>query len=88
MTTKEQNGFRLIKLWHLVLSIILILVMIGVNIGMTLTKYSNLEDRVKKLEEDKIILYEKVNSVNCSIDEIKINLKVLMEKEGLNYHTR
>ena len=62
--------------------------MIGVNIGMTLTKYSNLEDRVKKLEEDKIILYEKVNSVNCSIDEIKINLKVLMEKEGLNYHTR
>jgi hypothetical protein len=81
---KEKNGFRIIKNWQFWLAILSWVAGIIFNAGITYSKIDNVEQRVAKLESKENQMTEMKECIN----EIKINLKVLLEKNGLKYQTK
>ena len=91
-TTIQTNGYKLIKSLHLFLIVGAFLIGLGVNIGLTLSKFSEQEKDVQMLNEGRKRNAENIESLwktqtNTSrkIDEIGYNLQALMERQGMKY---
>lgn len=89
---KETNGFKLIKTVHLWVTVIILIIGIGINIGLSLSKIGEIEKkvdlmdkRVELLEKGRIDNAENIKLMRIYISEIKFNLKLYLEKEGMQY---
>ncbi len=87
MNTQNTNGFRLIKNSQLIWMIIMYILGLVFASGIVYGKIQVMETRVTKLEEKNIIDEKCLNEIDKSMNEIKINLKTLMNKNELEYQT-
>jgi len=83
--TNSYNGYKLIKSVHVWLLITLLLLGLGLNFGLTLGRFNEVEKRVSTLEIGREINRENIQRNKELVQEIKINLKILMEHQGLKY---
>jgi len=76
MTKNEmrEKGFIVLEKIHIIIFLIAFIFTMGAAIGVAQFQISRHEERIKCLEENDIMLIE-----------IKINLKALMEKQGIKY---
>ncbi|MFZ3035516.1 MAG: hypothetical protein WA138_16080 [Parvibaculum sp.] len=77
----EFRGIRVIKSWHIILGFLGMIFIAGISFGVNQNRVANVESRQEKLE----IRQEKLEQNQKAIDEIKINLKILMKFQGLEY---
>ena len=80
----ESKGIKVIQNWQIILAFIGMIFIAGVSFGVNQNRVSNVEDRQDHLE----IRQDKIEQENKTIDEIKINLKILMKSQGLEYQTK
>jgi len=77
----ESKGIKVIQNWHIVLAFIGMIFIAGVSFGVNQNRVSNVEIRQNSIE----IRQNKLEQDQKTMDEIKINLKFLMESQGLKY---
>lgn len=80
----ESKGIKVIKNWQIILAFIGMIFVAGVSFGVNQNRVSNVENRQDHLEKRQ----DKIEEENKTIDEIKINLKILMKSQGLEYQTK
>ena len=85
----KKEGFTVVQTSYWIIGIIVILIGLGVNFGMTMKRIDSLESRMDKIDkwkEKHIDWGEQTKSTfEKQLYELQINLKVLMEKQGLTY---
>ena len=77
----ESKGIKVIESWKIIISFIGMIFIAGISFGINQNRVTNVESRQEKLE----VRQEKLEQDQKSIDEIKINLKILMKSQGLEY---
>lgn len=87
----KKEGFTVIQTSYWVVGILVIIIGLGVNFGMSMKRIDTLESKVQDIE------IWKENHIDWSgtaskayqrqLHEIQLNLKVLMEKQGLKYQS-
>lgn len=87
----KSNGFTVIQTSYWIIGILVIVVGLGINFGMSMKRIDTLESKVQDIE------IWKENHIDWSgaaskayqrqLHEIQLNLKVLMEKQGLKYQS-
>jgi hypothetical protein len=95
MTTKEQNGFKLVKTVHLWITVTIIFISIGINIGLSYARFDvidksiiNHDKRIEILEAGRQANRENIEKSCRDVDEIKINLKILMKSLNIEYQSK
>lgn len=85
----RDRGFTIIQTWHIILVIVGMLLSAGIYAGATANKIINLESRTEDLEifKKQQELYNGVitQKRDRQFHEIQMNMKKLMEKNGLDY---
>lgn len=77
----EFRGIKVIRSWHIILAFIGMIFLAGLSFGVNQNRVANVEIRQERLETRQ----EKLERDQKAIDEIKINLKILMKSQGLEY---
>jgi hypothetical protein len=85
----KDKGFLILQTWHIFLIIASILLSTGVMIGAMQNRLNNVEIRTDKLEKFRTD-QEVKNTItgekrDRQFHEIQMNMKMLMEKQGLEY---
>ena len=77
----EFKGIRVIESWKIILAFLGMIFAAGISFGINQDRVTNVEVRQDKLE----IRQEKLEQDQKTLDEIKVNLKIFMNSQGLEY---
>ena len=85
----QERGFKIVSTWHVLLIIVGMLLTTGITIGSFKAQVNNIEARTCNLEtwKSKREVSEQANKSNRDkqFHEIQLNLKQLLQKNGLKY---
>lgn len=85
----QEKGFAIISTWHIVFMIVFMIAGIGVVWGITQNRLDNVENRTEQLEDFRA-KQEIKNTItgekrDRQFHEIQMNMKMLIERQGLKY---
>ena len=87
----KDKGFMILQSWHVLIVMASIILSAGVILGAMQNRLNNVEVRTDQLEEFRV-KQEDTNKLvgdkrNRQFYELQLNMKRLMEKQGLVYQT-
>ena len=81
----KQNGFYVLSNLQFILAVIIVIMTLAVNIGISMERFMRLEAKAG-LNASNITSLQSVRQRDSNLQrEIKFNLKILMEKFNLKY---